>query len=86
MQEFIDRKQTYTSSKCVAPINFQPTFSDRGKSYQNNSTKVAVNQIARLFDHSISNQDEWINGKASEVATIMGFEHHQVVLSCSVET
>ena len=44
------------------------------------TSPMTTNSPSTWFSHSISPQQE----KASEMALLMGFEHHQITLSCPV--
>ncbi len=69
------RGQAYTSSD--TPAVKRQSFTYRSQSYQS-SASAAVPPKTNLVYRGVS----YRKGEVSKLATIMGFEHHQVALSC----
>jgi hypothetical protein len=78
MQKLTYRGQTYTRSAQIASINSQSTYTYRGQTYQRHSTTIATTPKANLVYRGVSYQ----NSQASDIAMMMGFENHQIALSC----
>ncbi len=76
------RGQNYLSSNTIATVNPQTTLTYRGHVYQYRSNTATVTPKAKLMYRGVPYGEEKREDKASEIATMMGFECHQVILSC----